>query len=76
MLVLCIARVIKIIFIKMKSPTLKQIRSARKKAGLTQTQAAELIYSTQRTWQDWESEIVPTKMHPAFFELFKIKTKI
>ena len=57
----------------MNSPTKEQIQQARKDAGLTQVQAAELVYSTRRTWQDWEYGVSP--MHPAIWELFLIKTK-
>ena len=57
----------------MNSPTKEQIQQARKDAGLTQVQAAELIYSTRRTFQDWEYGVSP--MHPAIWELFLIKTK-
>lgn len=57
----------------MKSPTKEQIQQARKDAGLTQVQAAELVYSTRRTFQDWEYGVSP--MHPAIWELFLIKTK-
>ena len=57
----------------MISPTKEQIQQARKDAGLTQVQAAELIYSTRRTFQDWEYGVSP--MHPAIWELFLIKTK-
>jgi len=53
-------------------PSAAEIAAARAAASLTQTQAAELIYSTLRTWQDWEAGIA--KMHPAIFELFRIKT--
>jgi DNA-binding transcriptional regulator YiaG len=56
-----------------KSPTPEQIKQARQAAGLTQAQAAELIYSTRRTLQDWEYGKNP--MHPAIWELFLIKTK-
>jgi DNA-binding transcriptional regulator YiaG len=56
-----------------KSPTPEQIKQARQAAGLTQLQAAELIYSTRRTWQDWQYGKSP--MHPAIWELFLIKTK-
>ena len=59
----------------MQSPSAKQIREAREKAGLTQTQAAELIYKKLRAWQQWETESGPSarKMDPAFWELFQIK---
>jgi DNA (cytosine-5)-methyltransferase 1 len=55
----------------MDSPTLQKIKQARKEAGLTQSQAATLIYSELRTWQHWEKG--DRSMHPAFFELFLIK---
>jgi putative transcriptional regulator len=53
------------------NPTPEQIRQTREKAGLTQTQAAELIYKKLRTWQQWERG--DREMDPAFWELFKIK---
>lgn len=53
-------------------PNTTQIKQARKDAGLTQQQAAKLIYVGLRTWQQWESG--DRKMHPAFFELFCLKT--
>ena len=55
----------------MTSPTPASIRAARAAAGLTQTQAAALIYCTLRGWQDWEAG--KRAMHPAFFELFLLK---
>lgn len=55
----------------MNSPSPTEIRQARKEAGLTQAQAAELIHSVQRTWYKWESG--ERTMHPAFWELFLIK---
>lgn len=54
------------------SPDPKKIRQARERAGLTQEAAGELIYSARRSWQDWEAG--RRKMHPAFYELFLIKT--
>lgn len=51
------------------SPTCEEIIAAR--GELTQTAAAELIYSTLRSWQDWEYGNRP--MHPGLFELFQIK---
>ena len=58
----------------MISPTPEQIKTARTDAGLTQTQAATLIYSELRTWQHWEKG--DRRMHPAFWELFNIKTSL
>ncbi|MHB1619705.1 MAG: helix-turn-helix domain-containing protein [Sulfuricella sp.] len=56
---------------KTKSPTPDEIRAARKAVGLSQTAAAELIYSTMRTWQDWEAG--KAHMHPGLWELFRKK---
>lgn len=57
---------------KKESPTPEAIRQARNNRGMTQTEAAALVYAPMRTWQDWEG--AKTKMHPAIFELFLIKT--
>jgi len=54
------------------SPDPKKIRQAREKAGLTQTEAADMVHSSLRAWQYWEAG--KRKMHPAFYELFLIKT--
>lgn len=35
-------------------PLPAQIAQTREEAELTQSQAARMIYSTVRTWQDWE----------------------
>ncbi|QEJ71036.1 XRE family transcriptional regulator (plasmid) [Xanthomonas oryzae pv. oryzae] len=45
---------------------------ARVNAGLTQGGAAELVYSNLRSWQKWE--LGERQMHPAFWELFRLKT--
>jgi DNA (cytosine-5)-methyltransferase 1 len=57
----------------MKQPTPAEIIKTRKDAGLTQTQAAALIYSALRTWQHWEKG--DRVMHQGLFELFKIKIR-
>lgn len=60
-------------------PTPQQIKQARHRAGLTQAQAADLIYKGLRTWQGWEadeSEKGHRAMDPAFFELFCLKAQI
>jgi DNA-binding transcriptional regulator YiaG len=54
-----------------KNPKPEQVRAAREAAGLSQTAAAAIIHSTLRTWQDWEGGVA--RMHPAFWELFRIK---
>jgi hypothetical protein len=55
----------------MESPTAEQVRLSRVRAGLTQEQAAAAIYVPGRCWQRYEAGI--TKMHPAFWELFRFK---
>ena len=40
---------------------------------MTQASAAALIYSTARTWQDWELGV--SRMHPAFWELWREKSR-
>lgn len=55
----------------MQSPEPEEIKTARERAGLTQTQAAQLIYGTMRAWQEWEAG--NRKMHPGLWELFNIK---
>jgi len=40
-------------------------------AGLTQAGAGLRVHVGLRTWQKWE--LGERKMHPAFWELFKLK---
>jgi putative transcriptional regulator len=54
-------------------PTPDEIRTARERAGLTQTEAGLLVHSPLRSWQHWE--LGERRMHPAFWELFRIKVK-
>ena len=56
---------------KKASPTQQEIRDARAISGLSQAGAAALIYSTRRTWQDWEAGVA--SMHPGLWELFELK---
>lgn len=53
------------------NPDPSEIRAAREAAGLSQTAAAALIYCTLRGWQEWEAG--NRRMHPAMWELFRIK---
>ncbi len=46
-----------------------ELRRLREANGLSQTKAAELVYSTLRTWQNWESDQVG--MHPAIYAWFR-----
>lgn len=41
--------------IKDKVPKGAEIRKLRESAGITQTQAAESMFVTLRTWQHWEA---------------------
>jgi DNA-binding transcriptional regulator YiaG len=54
-----------------RNPTPDEIRDARTSAGLTQREAAALIYCTTRAWEDWEGG--QRRMHPAFWELFRLR---
>lgn len=59
-----------------RNPKPAEIVAAREAAGLTQTQAAALVHSALRSWQQWEAPAgTPTarQMHPAFWELFRVK---
>jgi DNA-binding XRE family transcriptional regulator len=58
---------------KMNSPTPEQVKQSRTDAGLTQTEAAELIYKGCRAWQQYEKG--DRAMDAAYWELFLIKTK-
>lgn len=57
-----------------RAPTLDEVRAARAALGLTQNQAAALVHVDERTWRKWE--LGERAMHPAFFELFMIKTGV
>ena len=48
------------------------IKLGRSAAGLTQSQAAQLVHITAGAWQKWE--LGKAKMRPAIFELFMLKT--
>ncbi|WP_076908931.1 helix-turn-helix domain-containing protein [Burkholderia pseudomallei] len=54
------------------NPKPDEIRSLRESLGLTQSQAAAVVYSTLSAWQRWEQG--ERAMHPAMWELFRIKT--
>ena len=56
----------------MKKPTPEKIREVRKAAGLTQTQAAELVHASLRAWQMWEAG--DREIGLASWELFILKT--
>ena len=56
-----------------KIPPPELIKEQRLAAGLTQTAAGALVHTTCRSWQQWEAG--DRRMHPAMWELFKLKTK-
>lgn len=53
------------------SPSPHVVKAAREAAGLTQTDAARLVYSELRAWQRWEAG--DRAMHPGLWELFRLK---
>lgn len=53
------------------NPSPAEIRAAREAAGLSQTEAASLIYAGLRGWQEWEAG--NRKMHPGLWKLFRIE---
>lgn len=53
------------------NPAPEVVRAARETAGLSQTAAGALLHTTCRTWQQWEAG--DRRMHPAFWELFRMK---
>ena len=54
------------------NPKPDEMRALRHSLGLTQKQAAELIWCGVRTWEQWEAG--DRSCHPAFWELFRIKS--
>lgn len=64
----------------MDNPSPDEVRCLRERIqfkrelGITAAQdfCAELVHTSRRAWQQWESG--DRKMHPAFWELAKIKS--
>lgn len=56
-----------------RSPTTDAILARRKEAKLTQKQSADLVCSTSRAWQMWESGERP--MHPGTWKLYWLCTE-
>lgn len=57
-----------------RNPAAEEITAARESAGLGKTEAADMVHTTYRTWQQWEEG--DRRMHPAFWELFQIKARV
>lgn len=53
------------------TPKPSEIREFRTVYGLTPAQAGELVHVTGNAWERWEAGERP--MHPAFFELARLK---
>ncbi len=53
-------------------PAPEAVKQAREAAGQTQAQAAEIVHADLRSWQRWEAG--DRQMHPAFWELYQLKT--
>ena len=56
-----------------KPPPPGAIREGRVFAGLTQAEAARMVFVTVRTWQKWEAG--GSKMRPGFWAQFCTKAK-
>jgi DNA (cytosine-5)-methyltransferase 1 len=56
-----------------KAPKPSEIRASRDAVGLTQSDAARLVYVTLSAWQRWEAG--ERTIHPAMWELWQIKTE-
>jgi transcriptional regulator with XRE-family HTH domain len=66
-------------FKPLHSPTPGELKEARERLGLTQTEAARLTRTALRTWQHWEQpedQIGHRRMPAALWELFIAKTVI
>jgi transcriptional regulator with XRE-family HTH domain len=48
------------------------LKAARGESGLTQAEAAGLLYTSTNNWQNWEQGRYP--MPPGLYELFLLKT--
>jgi DNA (cytosine-5)-methyltransferase 1 len=52
-------------------PSPNDIKEARLRAGLTQSEAGRLVGGSRRTWQNWEAGV--SRIPAAKWELFQIK---
>jgi DNA-binding transcriptional regulator YiaG len=57
-----------------REPKCEEVRDAREKAGLTQEEAAAVIYTSPRNWANWEQGREARSMPAASWELFLLKT--
>lgn len=54
-------------------PAPDDVKTARECVHYSQAEAAAVVHVDLRSWQKWEGG--ERQMHPAFFELFLIKTR-
>ncbi|MDY0300304.1 MAG: helix-turn-helix transcriptional regulator [Trichlorobacter sp.] len=54
--------------------TPEELRQAREAAGLSQAEAAEMVYRKRDTWQKWESGRLA--LDPACAEFFILKLQL
>lgn len=52
-------------------PTAERIKARRKQAGISQVEAANMVYTTEKTWRNWEQGKTP--MRRGVFELFLLR---
>ena len=58
-----------------RQPSPAEIRAAREAAGMTQEQAASVVWVSRRAWLCWENTARNAREMPlAAFELFCLKT--
>jgi putative transcriptional regulator len=55
------------------NPNPEEIRAAREAAGISQSAAGAIVHANLRSWQKWEAG--DRRMHPAFWELFRLKLR-
>jgi len=58
---------------RLARPTAEQVAALRRRAGLTQAQAAGLVHATNTTWSHWENG--HTRMSAVTWELACIKVE-
>jgi DNA-binding XRE family transcriptional regulator len=59
-----------------EGPSPEEVRAARESAGLTQAEAGALVHSPWHSWNKWETDASSDNsrhMHPATWDLFRIK---
>lgn len=57
-----------------REPRPEEVRQYRDAAGLTQQQAADVIYTSLRNWENWEQGYGERRMPASAFELFLLRT--